>query len=115
MSASSRIHSSEIVGVLADDICVQLFLIGSFILPVLLFLLLFLSSMTFEDSLFKEDPLKGKEKEWEKYREKGKETDRAERERERGRERAGERETMRMRKAEKKFRKNTVKEKQLFV
>ena len=105
MSVSSRKHSSEIDGILADDICVQQFLNGSFMLPVLLFLLLFLSSMTFEDSLFKEDPLKGKEKGWEKGWEKlfdQRETDR-------------ERETMRMRKAEKKFRKNTVKEKQLFV
>ena len=78
-------------------------------LPALLFLLLFLSSMTFEDSLFKADPLQGKEKEREKYREKlfdQRETDR---------ERQIEREIMRMRKAEKKFRKNTVKEKQLFV
>ena len=66
MRLSSLKHSSEIVGILADDICGQQFLIGSFMLPVLLFLLLFLSSMTFEDSLFKEDPLKGKEIEWDK-------------------------------------------------
>ena len=100
MSVSSLKHSSEIDGILAYDICVQLFSNGLFMLPVLLFLLLFLSSMTFEDSLFKEDPLKGKEK----YREKlfdQRETVK--------------RETMWMRKAEKKFRKNTVKEKQLFV
>ena len=86
MSVSSRKHSSKIDGILADDICVQLFLIGSFMLPVLLFLLLFLSSMTFEDSLFKEDPLKGKE------------TDRdRQRERERERQRETERETERER------------------
>ena len=79
MRVSSRKHSSEIESILADDICVQQFLIGSFMLPVLLFLLLFLSSMTFEDSLFKEDPLKGKEKGWEKGWEKSfdqRETDR---------------------------------------
>ena len=76
MSVSSLKHSSEIDGILADDICVQLFLIGSFILPVLLFLLLFLSSMTFEDSLFKEDPLKGKERERERERERESEIER---------------------------------------